>query len=263
MRFSVSVFFVYFLASCAYADFESLSLESEGKAEQLTSESERHLPQMMSGIQIVPDSEILLTDAMRKQAAQDLQELSEKGYKHSESPYPKQLLKIKERAEAEINENKDNLNPYDKHLKDSVEQIKLAFNFKGLKVVKPENVIGYAAAGGYQDGWDGVKAFFSDLHLGVCSVALHNIILSHSGAKLRKSSVSFKVNDKPTITSVEGSEQTGFLYTIAWYDSTFKHVFECANMSFDKTIADKMLAYAILIDHSLKQDQARSKSYRA
>jgi len=98
-----------------------------------------------------------------------------------------------------------------------------------------------------------VKQFFSDTKLGVCSLTLYNIALSKGGARLAKSAVTYKVNKKPTAISVEGSVNAGYLYTIAWYDNTFVHVLECANMDYNQNQIMAMTDLSRQVDSELNQ----------
>lgn len=54
--------------------------------------------------------------------------------------------------------------------------------------------------------------------------------------------------DKPTRLSVEGSHNSGFMYSVRWYDANFVRDLECANMNFDKEITSKMVALANKVD---------------
>lgn len=216
-----------------------------------TYDPDNTLPEPVRGIQIVPDDQISGTEAMKKAAAQNLKEFNENGYSYSDSTYPRELLKIKYESISEIKENKKNTDPYDTHLKANASEIKLAFPFNGVPFLKAGNVIGFAPAGGYNNGWTGIKEFFTDNQLGTCSLTLYNISLSNGGARLGKSFVTYKVNKKPTTLSVEGNINSGFLYTVAWYDNTFIHCLECANMIFDRNITSQMIGYSQRIDKSL------------
>lgn len=219
--------------------------------EDFNSDPSNELPKPVSGIHVVPDSALTRTEAMIKKDAFRLKQQNKKGYVESDSGSPRQLINIKYSAKDEIKANKSNTNPYDTHLKENINEIKLAFPFSGINFIKKENVIGYAAGGGYRNGWTGIKEIFTDAKLGTCSFSLFNIALSHGGARLGKSVVKYDVNKKPTIINVEGSINSGFMYRVSWFDNTFIHDFECANMNFDKNITVTMIDYARLIDESL------------
>lgn len=102
----------------------------------------------------------------------------------------------------------------------------------------------------HHDGWTGVKEFFNDPKIGLCSYSLSNMKLMHGGIQLAKEDVTYDVNKKPTTSEVEGSENSGFTYTVRWYDDTFAHELECANMLYDKTITENVLSLANRIDNN-------------
>ncbi len=43
---------------------------------------------------------------------------------------------------------------------------------------------------------------------------------------------------------VEGSEKTGFLYNVSWFDNTFIHELECTQKTYDATMVDHMITWA-------------------
>lgn len=228
-------------------------ISSAQSVDDFNSDPSKELPKPVSGIHVVPDSDLTMTESMRKEATFKLKQQNKNGYVESDSPYPRQLLTTKYRAASEIKENKGNKDPYDTHLKENISEIKLAFSYNGIPFVKPSNVIAFAAIGGYKDGWTGVKEFFTDPNLGTCTLSLYNIALGHGGARLGKSTVKYVVNNKPTTISVEGSINSGFMYRVSWFDNTFIHDLECANMNFDKKITITMIDHAKLIDKSIAQ----------
>jgi len=232
--------------------FLLLLFVSSAYAEDFSSDPSKELPQPISGIHIVPDSELVTTKSMKQEEILNLKQQKEKGYIAFDSTYPRELLNTKYRALSEIKANKDNKDPGDTHLKEKISEIKLAFQYNGIPFIKTTNIIGFAAIGGYIDnGWTGVKEFFNDTRLGTCTLSLYNIGVSHGGVKLGKSTVTYVVNSKPTTINVEGSINSGFMYRVSWFDNTFIHDLECANMNFDKEITTTMIDYARLIDKSL------------
>lgn len=210
----------------------------------------QQLPNPVSGIHVVPDTDLTMTEPMRIKMSSQLKQKNEKGYIEIDSSEPRQLISLKYSAANEIKENK-NKGPHDTHLKANISDIQLAFAYKGIPFINKSDVIGFAAAGGYKNGWTGIGEFFNDSKLGTCTLTLYNIALSHGGVRLGKSVVKYLVNNKPTTINIEGSINSGFMYKVHWFDNTFIHELECANMDFNEKITVTMVDYARLIDKSL------------
>lgn len=60
--------------------------------------------------------------------------------------------------------------------------------------------------------------------------------------------VTYIINKKPTISIVEGSPNTGFIYKIEWYDHESFHELECANMKYSSDLAKSVTNLAKDID---------------
>jgi hypothetical protein len=206
-----------------------------------------NLPKPDSGIQIVSMSEMYGSQTTKAKSLGRIKQQQTKGYVQENEPYAKYLLTIKNHALVEIQQNKTNAEPTDTHLKASINEISLAFATKSLASVNPKNVIGFAAVGSWHDGWTGVKEFFESHDLGICEYSKINRILSHGGVQIAAEIARFDINDKPNFLKVKGTENTGYLYTIKWYDDTFNHSLECANSNYSIKITSNLITYAKLI----------------
>lgn len=69
--------------------------------------------------------------------------------------------------------------------------------------------------------------------------------------QLSEESICFKVNDKPTTLSIEGSHNSGFMYSVRWFDANFVRDLECASLMFNKDIMKDMVLLANKIDKSV------------
>lgn len=215
-------------------------------ADEIT--NKHSLPLKDSGIEIIPLAQIDLPDSMKEEDTFKSEQQKKIGYAKVESQYPRKLLSIKHSATEEIKNFKGNSDYQDTHMKKTISEIKLAFNYGGLKFIEPKNIIGFAPIMSYENGWTGVKEFFNDQKIGTCSYSLSNMKLMHGGIQLAKEDVTYDINNKPTTIEIEGSENSGFTYAIRWYDKTFAHELECANMLFDKSITENVLSLARNID---------------
>jgi hypothetical protein len=186
----------------------------------------------------------------KKQIKNLINEEKQKGYQENELNNANFLLNLKSNARKEIMQN--NFSAYgdhDTHLKNHYSDIKLAFNFNGIAAINESTVIGYAAIGSYvknntQDGWDGIRVFFDGHELGICAYAYNTIY----GAQLYSETVEYKVNNKPSLTVIEGNHNNGFTYLVEWFNESNMSTLECSNKKLDKTILDKLIMLANKID---------------
>jgi hypothetical protein len=203
------------------------------------------LPEPVTGIHVVPDSQLSRTDEMKKRDKMEMMQQKKHGYIQADSGYPRYLynLKYKVKSQAEKNGETD--------LKSKVSDINLAFPFNGISFIQQENVIGFAPAGSYKNGWTGIKEIFTQKDMGTCGITMFDIAISHGGARIGQSVVQYDINKKPTTTIIKGSINSGFLYTVNWYDNKFIYMFECANMELDKNIISKMIDMGKKIDKEI------------
>lgn len=206
------------------------------------------VPLATKGLQVIPLAKMDIPDSIKERIKDRIKQQNEKGYFETDSEYTRFLLNIKHNAPSEIRSFANNDDQTDTHLKKSISQIKLAFPYKGIKDIDSENVIGYAAIGSWQDGWTGIKEFFSDNKMGICSYSLFNMELMHGAMQLNTETTRYDVNNKPTSIDVEGNQHSGFHYSIRWFDNKYNHDLECANMKYDKKISEEMIYLANKID---------------
>ncbi len=208
------------------------------------------LPRAGSGVTIIPADKMPISESMKKEVALHLLQQKTKGYFDSESTYPRTLLKMNNTHLIESNKNSD---PYDTHMKYSLSQVRLAFKFKEIPGINAKNRIGFAVGGMFinKSGWTGIAEFFNDNEMGVCKYNIDNMYLTKGAVQISSESVRYDVNKKPGDVFVEGSVNSGFIYTVSWFDKTFSHSLECANMNFSHDIIPKMINLAIKIDKSI------------
>jgi hypothetical protein len=201
------------------------------------------------GIQIVSDLTSDLSPQQKKEA--ERKNISEKklGYIKTDENVAKFLLTIKDHAKQEIEDNKNSkYGDYDTHLKAHYSDIKLSFPFHGICIAE-ENIIGYAAMGTFlknneKPGWTGIRVFFNQPGSGICSysrMAIETVLITPEEMKNL-------INNKPSTRIIEGNIISGFVYRINWYTANLVKTLECANLSFNKEIIDKMVALADKID---------------
>jgi hypothetical protein len=236
---------------CTYADFGSVHSEASGNPALQQSIDEHNLPAPDSGIQIVPSKQMMPIKSVGAMSLLDeIEQEKRLGYVQKESDDAVQLLTVKKNKfyvgdKKTFSENND---PYDTHLKASLSQIKLAFPFNGISFISKSNVIGFAVAGTWVNGWTGIGETFIDDEVGVCDYVKNNLQLTHGAAMLAKENVTYEVNSKPTIAFVEGEKKNGFTYKVEWFDNTYFHTLKCATENFIKGNKSKTIKLAQLID---------------
>ena len=218
---------------------------------------ENKLPMPDSGIQIAPETEMPNMNSRPVPANFKIRSLEEEraeekklGYINLPSEDAIQLLGVKKNR-FYLSTKKifiaDN-NPTDTHLKATLTQIKLAFPFNGITFIDKNNIIGYAVAGTWQDGWAGVSEVFQDSGIGICSYVKHNLKITHGAAKLAREYVTYDVNSKSTIIFAEGQKDQGFAYKVEWFDDTFFHTLKCASEKFSQEAKESTILLAKRID---------------
>lgn len=167
---------------------------------------------------------------------------------------PQALENIKATAKADILSNKDNKDPTDTHLKAHASEIKLAFPFQELPMVKSEDIIGFAAVGGWQKGWTGVREFFTDKDLGICVYTVYNLTLVHGGVHVYKENVRYDINNNPNSLFVEQGNNAAFLYSIDWYSNWHNHYYanelECTTKTYNPKTTNNLINLARKIEKS-------------
>ncbi|MES2217345.1 MAG: hypothetical protein V4501_02930 [Pseudomonadota bacterium] len=157
------------------------------------------------------------------------------------------MLNLKNHSFDEIEKNRGNIDPYDTHLKSSISEITLAFPSKSLSTVASNNSIGFAPIGSWKNGWTGIKEFFEDRQLGICEYSKSNRKLSHGAVQIAAEIARFDINNLPNFLVVKGNLNSGYLYTIKWFDDTFNDDLVCANTNYNKRITNNLIKYAKLI----------------
>ena len=200
------------------------------------------------GITIIPVKEMGLPDYESKKILAEIQEQKTKGYIEENNNEAQMMIANSKIDEQELKINPKNNNPLDTHLKKSLTEIKLAFTFNDINISE-KNIIGYAAMGTYvNNGWTGISEYFKDDIMGICSYDLLEMNLSKGSNLIASESVTYYIHSKPTIITVKGSSESGFIYNVSWCDDNYNHILECANMKFDKAITAHMLSFAEKID---------------
>ena len=232
---------------------------AEAEKENMKILAQMGLPLPGSGIRVVPRTMLGLTPEEIAQGDKEMAEFKEKGYVNKYINRPRELLsmtptRVKNELKTSVNKESDGYTG----LSANVSQMKLAFTFpslnknKSLKAADDINVMTAAPKGGFHQelgGWSGASQFFIHKEIGTCSYGVMNVKASNTAAQLAQEDVTYTVNNKATILMpVEGSNSSGYLYFVKWYDDNNFHELECANMKYSADINDAVIELAKKID---------------
>ena len=220
--------------------------------------AEKGLPSFHSGIQIMPRSQLGLPKEVLESGAREAKQQDELGYVDKNTPYASELLAMKDVAPINVKQYATNNNEQGTHLRKSARDLKLAFKFKGVEsdgfLLRSNNnitVLGSAPQGAFNKesgGWSGAAQFFSVKNIGVCSYGVMNVKASGTSAQLAMEDVTYAIHDKATLTHIEGSKNSGFLYKVEWFDDNNFHELECASSQYSKKINHDVINLARIID---------------
>ena len=219
--------------------------------------SDLGLPLPGSGIKLVPRAMLDLSKDQLKKGAKAEEEMKTLGYAVVETNRPIELLNFHNYSKTQFKLYATNTRDTSTHLRSQIKDLKLAFEFKGVPQGKSLGIagnitlLGVAPQGGFHDdkgGWSGAAQYFDAKNIGSCSYGVMNVKASNTAAELAIEDVTYSVNNKATITTVEGNKSSGFLYKVDWYDNQNFHELECANMKYSAETTNSIIALANQID---------------
>lgn len=181
---------------------------------------------------------------MKQDIASYNSEMKAKGFVEKDNVYAAKLMKMRYPR----NELVKDTQPGDDELKKSPSEIKTTFIFKPVL----PNPISYAGIGIVSDAyvWTGIKEFFDGKDAGMCALSVFDISKVKEHVQLSRSGLTYEINDKPTRITVEGNINSGFMYSVSWYDKNFAREIECANKDMNDSIKTKMIEYAKKVDNA-------------
>ena len=173
-----------------------------------------------------------------------------KGFHEEDSKTAKFLLDLPVIADKEYNERKNlAYDPYDTHLYEIKSNLKMNYDYKGVPSNLATKVIGYSPESSFiQNGWAGAVEFFVPSFGDVCAYHEVNISLTKSTTSIPKDIATYLVNNKITTLSAVGSDKSGYVYQVEWWDSKFKKVLECASIKYSQERKNSVIELAKKID---------------
>ena len=229
--------------------------EARKKAMKLL--EEMGLPLPSSGINIVPRSQLDLSDDILEAGQRESKQRETLGYVEKNTSYPSELLDMTTMSPVYIKSAANNFNEHGTHMRKNIKDLKLAFKFKGVtndRLLSTSNNItplGVAPQGAFNKdmgGWSGAAQFFTAKGIGTCSYGVMNVKASGTAVEIAMEDVAYDINNKATLTMVEGSKNSGFIYRVRWYDDESFHELECANSRYSKQTNQDVIELAKKID---------------
>lgn len=166
-------------------------------------------------------------------------EMRQRGYVEASSGRAKHLLALKTGPTEQAGRG----------LRSSTTGLKLAFTPRAGAAIPAVAVIGYEPAGAETaNGWSGLTTVFMDNVHGACVYTVHHFGLVGGAVRLGEDTVEYSVRGKPTQVTVEGSEQSGFAYEVAWFEPDVQHELTCAMPRFERSHSQQLIALARRID---------------
>jgi len=161
-----------------------------------------------------------------------------------------ELLQLGHVVQANYNANANNHDRNSAVLRKNIADIHMAYSFTPVPDADISKPYGFAACGTFNNnGWTGVTEYFQKQDVGNCAYTDYNFALAHATASATDAVVRYDVNNKVTTVHVEGNKDTGFLYTVAWMDSTYFRTLECAAKRNTENVTAQMIALAQHIDN--------------
>ncbi|HBI22375.1 MAG TPA: hypothetical protein DDY37_07340 [Legionella sp.] len=160
-----------------------------------------------------------------------------------------ELVQLDDAVQTHYNANVNNHDRNSAVLRKNIADIHLAYSFTPVPDADISKPYGFAACGTFNNGWTGVTEFFQTQNVGNCAFTDYNFALAHAVANATDAVVRYDVNNKATTVHVEGNNDTGFLYTVAWMDSTYFRTLECATKHNTENVTAQVIALAQRIDN--------------
>lgn len=230
------------------------SATGDPTANQDQSSMPAYLPKQGDGIKIMDNKQMQFAQRDLMIQTNLLEEYKQQGFVKRKSDDAVQLLSANKKhfLMKERETFLDGHDLRDTHLKNSISQIKLAFDYHPLTFVPESEIIGFAVSGTWvetqKEGWTGISEVFKSEDLGVCDYNKNNTKLNQSSVNLLTDSVTYVINNKPTITMVEGNDKNGYSYKVNWYDNDYYHTLTCALKAYESEELKKLLELATKID---------------
>ena len=177
---------------------------------------------------------------------------SEKGYEESDSTFPHYLMALEEKQRKTwvdpALENKPSYSGIKKEKKNvPLTFIVKDFNLPGLRIIGYSGMITHTE----DNKWTGLTEDFY-INDDVCVLSITDY-RKDGILIIDEQRIKYIVNNKPSTTYIEGSEKTGFIYSVAWFNmkDSLSYDLRCVNLKYDTSMIKKVISYANAIDKQI------------
>lgn len=204
------------------------------------------------GVTVLPEKEMAEYKTFKEQRAKERRDKKTLGYIKEFLPQVQSLLNFKEIAKNRLSHQFSGTSPSDEGLRHNISEIKMAYDFKGVPINYVDIMLGVAPSVTYVEGqgWAGAMQFFEKSSLGNCSYRENNIKISQGAAVIPKEDATDDVNGKITVKNITGEPNSGFMYSVDWYDDNYFRELKCANEKFNQYIMNQTIDLARIIDNN-------------
>lgn len=202
------------------------------------------------GVSVVPEQQMSEYKTFKEQRTKERADVQKYGYIKSALPQTQSLLNFKEVSKHQFVAK--SANPANEGLRRSVNELEMAYEFKGVPAHAVTTMLGVAPSVTYikGQGWAGAMQFFEKAGLGNCSYRENNLKFSHGAAIIPEEDATRDVNGKITVATVTGENSNGFMYAVDWYDADYFRELKCAKTNYAADTMTAMLELARQIDNN-------------
>ena len=205
-----------------------------------------------SGVQIVPRSTLMSADWQKQKDIIDAKQQKKIGYVKEDSPRAHELLHFNEFIQKRAAIETKMFKPTETHLRKHTDEMVMAYTYVGVPKSEMSEYIGIAPAGTYvnknpNSGWSGAVQFFKN-PIGTCAYTENNLHISHGAARIAEEDALSEVNGKITLIDIAGTDASGYLYRVKWFDNNYIRELECANSKYSSDLTKSTIALAKRID---------------
>lgn len=235
----------------AYAEQPS-DIDSQRMAWIKANLEKQGLPAPDGGIKIIPEKEMSSYAERKEERIKFKNDIKKYGYIKADNPSTNLLLHLAITSKRDLIAHGNDQDPESTHLKKNINELKMAYVPTSIPPSIADTYIGAAPYLTYlkDQGWVGSVQFFVNNNIGNCSFSEKNVKLSHGSVIIAKEDVRYDVNNKPTTVEVMGTPNSGFTYSVEWFDDTFFRKVECANKNYSSKLTELVIKMAQTIDNT-------------
>ncbi len=186
--------------------------------------------QPFSGAHVIPLNKLSIDKSKQSIIRKNIESLKSKGYLERFDVNAKNLNGIEAIAEDDF-KGTDGAIIADEstHMRHYLSDLKMAYVYGGVPVNLINKSIGYAPESTYTSkGWAGVVQFFIPQSINAkCAFHEIDIRITGSSTLIPEETVSKIIPDKISFMNVSGNLESGYIYTIEWWDTSFRRSLEC------------------------------------